>query len=177
MVSKMSFVKTIQFSMLGVSIFVSILAIIKFIEPSITQTAGFSGMGGGIFLNTPIRPLYDLSPYLLPITWGGMVGTLVWKGKLRAVWKTQGYDYDTFKMIAKMKGSPTRIKLLNSLNVPKNKLQLAKELTMDWKAIDNHMKVLQKHNFVEEMTTLGTSTYYIISEKGKNLLKLLSSPD
>jgi DNA-binding transcriptional ArsR family regulator len=161
---------------LGISILFSILAILKLIEPSISGRVGYAG-SGGIFLNSPIKPLYDISPYLLPITWGGVIGTLVWKGKLRTVWKTQGYDYDTFKMIAKMRGSPTRIKLLNSLNVPKNKLQLAKELDLDWKAIDNHMKVLQKNNFVEEMVMIGTSKYYLISKKGKNILKLLSSSD
>ncbi len=174
MASRIYPVKTIQLFFLVLSILISILAVLKFSE-SITQTVGFSGSDGGLFLNNPIRPLYDISPYLLPLSWGGVIGTMVWKGRIRTVWKVQGYDYDTFKMMTKMRGSPTRIKLLNSLNVPKNKLQLAKELELDWKAIDNHMKVLQRNDFVKEVTTIGTATYYMISEKGTNILKLLSS--
>jgi hypothetical protein len=44
---------------------------------------------------------------------------------------------DIFKLVAGMRGSSTRIQqLLSLLNVPKNnKLQLAKNLGMDWKTI------------------------------------------
>jgi hypothetical protein len=46
-------------------------------------------------------------------------------------------DRDIFKLVAGMRGSSTRIQqLLSLLNVPKNnKLQLAKNLGMDWKTI------------------------------------------
>lgn len=150
------------------SVFVSILAFYKIIES--TQRLGFEG---GIFLSQPLGSIYDVSPYLAPICWGLVIGTLVWKGKVRSSWQSSGYDYETFKMITKMKGSPMRIKLLTTLDLPKNRSQLAQELDVDWKAIDNHMKVLKNNNFVEEMTTVGTSTYYIITEKGKNLVRLL----
>jgi hypothetical protein len=44
---------------------------------------------------------------------------------------------DVFKLVAGMRGSSTRIQqLLSLLNVPKNnKLQLTKNLGMDWKTI------------------------------------------
>lgn len=150
------------------SAFVSILAFYKIIES--TQRLGFEG---GVFLSQPLGSIYDISPYLAPICWGIIIGTLVWKGKIRSSWQSSGYDYETFKMITKMKGSPMRIKLLTTLDLPKNRSQLAQELNVDWKAIDNHMRVLKNNNFVDEMATVGTSTYYIITEKGKNLLKLL----
>lgn len=168
MVSKMSFVNTIQFSVLGVSILVSILAFYKIIES--TQRLGFEG---GIFLSQPLGSIYDVSPYLAPICWGLVIGTLVWKGKIRSSWQASGYDYEIFRLITKMKGSPMRIKLLATLDLPKNRSQLARDLNVDWKAIDNHMKVLKNNNFIEEIATVGTSTHYIITEKGKNIMKLL----
>jgi len=166
-------VKVVRFSLLLTSICFSIITILAFIESN-TTTIGFDGSRGGIFYNTPFQPLASYSPFILTLVGGATIASFVWKGNTVKIWKESGHDYDTFKMITKMRGSPTRIKILNLLGTPKNKLQLAKEMEMDWKAIDSHIKILIKHSFVEEMATIGTSTFYIISEKGKNLLKLIS---
>jgi hypothetical protein len=127
-----------------------------------------------VVMVSPIRQLYDVSLYFLPITWGVFFGILIWKGKIRKNWESNGYDYDVFKLVAKMRGSPVRIKILNSAKVPKNKLQLSKELDMNWKTIDNHVNLLLKNKLLEEMAIIGTATYYIISENGKKVLTLLS---
>lgn len=120
--------------------------------------------------------VYDSSVYILPITWGAVGGTLIWRGKVRSAWSKQGYDYDTFKLVAKMRGSPTRIRLLNAINnSSKNKLQLAKELDVDWKTIDNHIVMLLQSRLVEERTVVGTSKYYAITHDGTKVLALLSS--
>jgi predicted transcriptional regulator len=119
--------------------------------------------------------MYDSSAYILPITWGAVGGTLIWRGKVRSTWSKQGYDYDTFKLVAKMRGSPTRIRLLNAINSSsKNKLQLAKELEVDWKSIDNHISMLLQSRLVEEKTMVGTSKYYAITHDGAKILSLLS---
>jgi len=119
--------------------------------------------------------VYDSSAYILPITWGAVGGTLIWRGKVRPAWSKQGYDYDTFKLVARMRGSPTRIRLLNAINnSSKNKLQLAKELKVDWKTIDNHIAMLLQSRLVEEKTVVGTSKYYAITRNGEKVLSLLS---
>jgi predicted transcriptional regulator len=119
--------------------------------------------------------VYNSSAYILPITWGAVGGTLIWRGKVRSAWSMQGYDYDTFKLVAKMRGSPTRIRLLNAINnSSKNKLQLAKELGVDWKTIDNPIVMLLQSRLVEEKTVVGTSKYYAITHNGAKVLSLLS---
>lgn len=118
--------------------------------------------------------IYGSWPFILPITWGAVVGTLVWRGKVRSAWSRQGYDYDTFRLVTKMRGSQTRIRLLNALSDPKNKLQLAKELEVDWKTIDNHMEMLLQSRLVEERTVVGTTRYYAITASGEKVLSLLS---
>lgn len=121
-------------------------------------------------------PLQDASPVILPITWGAVVGTLIWRGKVRSQWHRQGYDYDTFRLVAKMRGSATRVELLNAIiETPKNKLQLAKELGVDWKTIDNHIEMLLKNGLVEEKMSIGTSRYYGATKNADRVLLLLSS--
>lgn len=118
--------------------------------------------------------IYGSSPYILPITWGAVAGTLIWRGKVRSDWSRQGYDYDTFRLVAKMRGSSTRVKLLNLIDSPKNKLQLAKELQVDWKTIDNHIATLAKNKLVEEKVIVGAARYYVITENGRKILSLLT---
>jgi len=121
-------------------------------------------------------PLQDSSPIILPITWGAVAGTLIWRGKVRSQWRKQGYDYDTFRLVAKMRGSATRIELLNAITeTPKNKLQLAKELGVDWKTVDNHIEMLLKNCLVEEKMSIGTSRYYGATKNASRILLLLSS--
>lgn len=117
--------------------------------------------------------LYNSSPYLAPLAWIAFLLRLFWKGKIRAFWQRRGYDYDTFKVITRMRGSPVRINILQNLSVPKSRLQLSKELGMDWKSINNHVDILINYNLVKEVVSIGTAKYLIITERGKETLELL----
>jgi predicted transcriptional regulator len=127
--------------------------------------------GLGIFTAT----LYNSSPYLAPLAWGVYLGALMWKGKVRGIWSKRGYDYDSFKLLSRMRGSPTRVQILENLSVPKTRLQLAKELDLDWKTVDSHISMLLNYQFVKEVVYVGTSKYLVITEKGKEILQLLES--
>lgn len=118
--------------------------------------------------------IYPSSAFLLPISWGAVGGTLLWRGRIKSVWSKQGYDYDSFRLVARMRGSQMRVRLLNSLaEAPKNKLQLARELGVDWKTVHNHIELLSKSSFVREAESIGTAKYYAITEQGRNVLSLL----
>lgn len=119
-------------------------------------------------------PIYESAQYILPSTWGAVAGTLIWRGKVRSAWCKQGYDYDTFRLVARMKGSPVRVRLLNSVAMAKNRLQLANELGVDWKTIDNHMEILTRSGLVEEKAIVGTTRYYVLTEHGRRILLLLA---
>jgi len=46
------------------------------------------------------------------------------------------------------KGGQTRVRIISQLrNKPSNKNQLAKDLGMDYKGIEHHMKTLEKNNY------------------------------
>lgn len=175
-------VNTVFVAVLAFALFTSILAIVKLI-PSISVSVSHSGTGDKpvvedeVLVKSPVGPVYEVSPYILPISWGAVIGTLLWRGRTRSIWSKQGYDYDVFRLVARMRGSPIRVRLLSSLGLPKNKQQLAKELEVDWKTVDNHVGILHRYNLIDEMALVGNSKYYIISEHGKKILTLLSDEE
>lgn len=121
-----------------------------------------------------VESVYRSSPVILPITWGAVIGTVIWRGRVRSQWSRQGYDYDTFRLITKMRGSQIRQRLLDSLKEgQKNKLQLAREFDVDWKTMDNHIEMLVRSGLVEEKMVIGTARYYGITESGNRVLSLL----
>jgi predicted transcriptional regulator len=117
------------------------------------------------------------------VSWTVFGAALIWRGHVRSVWGQSRFSYDTFRLLVKMRGAQTRLKLMYSLNPPKNKLQLATALEIDWKAVDKHVQVLEKNGLIHASSTSGTATFYEVTEKGKDLLQVLeqlgaeSSPD
>lgn len=143
-----------------------------------TPSSSVSSQLQNNFAATFYSPIYESSPYILPITWGAVAGTLIWRGKVRSQWCRQGYDYEMFRLLARMKGSPIRVAMLNSAsNSARTRAQMAGDLDVDWKTIDNHIDVLSKNGLVQEIGAYGTSRYYAITERGKRVLSLLLSLD
>ncbi len=175
-----SLANAILVSTLVVAAFTSILAVSKLVpETNVSKSDSVTGevpaVGDEIFARTPLGPVYSSSPYILPISWGAVAGALIWRGRIRSVWTRQGYDYETFRLVARMKGSHLRVRLLSTASLPKNRMQLAEELDVDWKTIDNHVEVLLKNKLIDEIAQVGNSKYYIISEHGKRILSLILS--
>ena len=118
------------------------------------------------------NPLNDIGLTAL-VSWTVFGAALIWRGHVRSVWGQSRFSYDTFRLLVKMRGAQTRVKLMHSLNSPKNKLQLATALGIDWKAVDKHVHVLEKNGLIEATSTSGTATFYEVTEKGKNLIQVL----
>lgn len=115
--------------------------------------------------------IYKNSPYFASSAWIAFGLTLMWKGRTRTIWRK--YGYDMFSLLAKMRGSNTRVRILHSLSIAKTRLQLANELGLDWKAISRHTDVLIKHNLIEEVGKIRNAKYLIITYQGEELLELL----
>ena len=107
------------------------------------------------------------------VSWAIFAGAVIWRGHVRSLWGQSRFSYDTFRLLVKMRGAQTRLKLMHSLNPPKNKLQLATALGIDWKAVDKHVQVLEKNGLIQAASTNGTAKFYGVTEKGKNLMQLL----
>ncbi|HUI01330.1 MAG TPA: hypothetical protein VLU99_02205 [Nitrososphaerales archaeon] len=83
-----------------------------------------------------------------------------------------GFGPDVFDLFMRMRGGGTRIKVLNTLGTPKDRLQLAEELGVDWKTVDRHVQVLNRYGLVREQAAFGTVKLYEVTPLGKILLDL-----
>ncbi len=119
-----------------------------------------------------MREVQSASLFVAPVTWVLVGGAWVWRGRVRARYSEMGFGSDVFELFMKMKGGATRIRLLNTLSTPKDRLQLAEELGVDWKTVDRHMQTLNKYGFVREQSAYGTVRLYEVTPMGRMLLNL-----
>lgn len=65
-------------------------------------------------------------------------------------------------VFAGSRGGLNRLKIVSILkNTPLNANQLAKELGLDYKAIQHHMRVLEKNNIITKVGEKYNVTYFI----------------
>lgn len=142
---------------------------------STTFSFSNTGLQGGYSVISTPTAIYPVNYYGFTalISWTVFGATLIWRGHVRSVWGKSRFSYDTFRLLVKMRGAQTRLKLMRSLNQPRNKLQLANALGIDWKAVDKHVQVLEKNRLIQATSTSGTATFYEVTEKGRNLIQLL----
>jgi DNA-binding transcriptional ArsR family regulator len=120
------------------------------------------------------RFLQSNSPIITPLSWAAFLGAWVWSSrKTRTQWARLGIDKDLFRLLKQMRGSYTRTLLLKSLSVPKDRSQLARDLSLDWSTIDYQMEVLLKHKLISEKSNYGQVKVYEISALGMTLLRVL----
>jgi DNA-binding HxlR family transcriptional regulator len=117
------------------------------------------------------------SRILAPLGWALVVGTWAWKGRVRSRWSGSGLDYEDFRLVARMKGGGTRMRLLKSLEAPKDRSQLAKELGLDWKTIDSHVRRLLEYGMVRERLAYGNVRIYELTVMGQSVLHLMNESD
>lgn len=85
-----------------------------------------------------------------------------------------GFNREVFELFVRMRGGVTRLRLLNALAVPRDRLQLARELGLDWKAVDRHVRILGKYGFIRENVAYGKVKMYGLTAMGRVLLELMS---
>lgn len=110
---------------------------------------------------------------IAPLSWLFMGGVLLWRGKVKSRWNAAGLDSSVFDLFIRMKGAETRTKLLHALSTPKDRLELARELGIDWKAVDYHVVLFKRHNLIKEWKAYGKVRLYCITASGESLLALL----
>ena len=120
-----------------------------------------------------LQDFFNESFAIAPASWAILCGMWIWRGKLRSRWNSLGFTQDSFDLLVKMKGGPTRVKLLNSLAAPKDRSQLAQEMGMDWKAVDRHVQLLLRYSFIKEEQAYGQVKLYTLTAEGERLLHLI----
>jgi hypothetical protein len=97
----------------------------------------------------------------------------IWRGKVRARWESLGFDSGIFELFMSMKGARTRLNLLLALTEPKDRMHLAQELGVDWKAVDYQVTRLAKCGLVNEDRAFGRVKLFRLTRLGEILLGLL----
>jgi DNA-binding MarR family transcriptional regulator len=119
-----------------------------------------------------LREAQAVSILLAPVAWIVLGGAWVWRGRVRSRYTELGFGSDVFELFMKMKGGATRIRVLSTLSTPKDRLQLAEELGVDWKTVDRHVQILNRYGFVREQAAVGTVRLYEMTPIGRMLLNL-----
>lgn len=117
------------------------------------------------------------STYVAPLGWVGLVSMWIWRGHTKSRWERLGYDKDAFQLMTKMRGAATRLRLLESLDTPMDRYQLASRLGLDWKSIDRQTEVLGRFGLIREQEAYGRVKMYSITENGRTMLKLVRELD
>jgi len=142
----------------------------------LTTTASAGGFVYGVTVPSAgegiLAEAQKASLFLAPVSWVLLGGAWIWRGRVRSRYTEMGFGSDVFELFMKMKGGATRIKVLNTLSTPKDRLQLAEELGVDWKTVDRHVQILNRYGFVREQAAYGTVRLYEVTPIGKMLLNL-----
>ncbi len=150
------------------------------LQTSITNLGtGINGYtaSGSLSLPPNNQPAFQFllanSPVLSTASWALVGGVWIWRGRMKSRWESLGFDSGIFDLFIKMKGAKTRLNLLDALSRPKDRLQLAQELGLDWKAVDYHIVLLNRYGLVHEDHAFGNVRMYTLTRQGEVLLQLL----
>jgi len=84
-----------------------------------------------------------------------------------------GLGYDAFRLLARMRGGETRLRMLQLLTVPRDRFQMAKDLELDWKTVDSHVRILLKYGMIQEKVAYGNVKLYELTVTGTLVLRLM----
>jgi len=144
------------------------------------SSQGASSIGASIIqitsssVGSTLQAIQENSIVLSTVSWLLVGILLLWRGRTKSAWRRVGLDIQVFKLFVKMRGGTTRLNLLRSLSSPKDRAQLASDLGLDWKTIDRHVQILNKHGFVREHAVYGNIKVYELTSLGMILLQLIN---
>ena len=95
------------------------------------------------------------------------------KSKVRGIFAKRGFSSEVFDMMIRMRGCGARLALLQGLQEPRHRQELAEVTGIDWKEVDRQISVLERYGLVKVYAESGTVRMYQVTEQGKLLLDLM----
>ncbi len=181
--ARMSRLGSILVVLVGFAMLNSIFALLNLTTnslPPIVQQGllGSPSISPSPFFLATIATFLSIHSFVLaPSSWLLVVGVWVWRGRLKSRWEGLGFDSDVFRLFMRMRGGKSRVRMLNALGQPKDRHQLAQELGMDWRGVDQHIAALSRHGLVSDEVAYGKVIMYRLTPSGKALLQLLEDMD
>ncbi|SRR5579875_1153752 len=85
-----------------------------------------------------------------------------------------GFDKSVYDLMVKMRGSGSRLSILQSLvEAPRHRNQLSEITGIDWKEVDRQVGLLEKYGFLSVNAQAGPVKEYKLTEQGRLLVKLM----
>jgi len=85
-----------------------------------------------------------------------------------------GFDKSVYDLMVKMRGSGSRLSILQSLvQSPHHRNELSEMTGIDWKEVDRQIGLLWQHGFVSVDAQAGPVKMYKLTEQGRSLVKLM----
>lgn len=88
-------------------------------------------------------------------------------------WNNAGFSKNIYDLMIKMRGSSSRLVLLQSLSSPRHRTELSELSGLDWKEVDRNLELLQSYGLVSVFVQTGSVKVYQITEQGRLLLRLV----
>lgn len=144
---------------------------------STTSSQVHGGFIGDLIAENPVLSAMQARSVLLtPASWIAVAGVWVWKGRVRSKWKGRNLDRGVFNLMLRTKGGKSRESILRELTIPKDRLQLAKALELNWKTVDYHIGLLMNEGLIQESGAYGNVRLYRLTSTGTALLQVLGPP-
>jgi predicted transcriptional regulator len=175
---KMNARTTVLLSLLAFASFWTLLAAVASFQPHSVVPVSSSGGQRAVHAN----PLFGYAVPLSATGWGA-VGLVALQGQLagglrrsriKGLFGRRGFGPDVYDLMFGMRGSGSRLSLLqNMVESPRHRLELSELTGIDWKEVDRQISVMEKYGFVKVYAQSGNMKFYQVTENGKLLLKLI----
>lgn len=95
-------------------------------------------------------------------------------GTLRKKISQEGFDRSVYRMFTG-RGGPRRLAIMNALDTPKLRNEIAKITNTDWKEVDRNVRILESANLVKIQYSHGSMSVYYLTEVGRDLINFINS--
>lgn len=100
-------------------------------------------------------------------------GKISGKSRIKGAFLNRGLGSDVYELMVGMRGGTSRLALLQSLETPRHRQELAEITGIDWKEVDRETTILEKYGLVKMYAQSGSVKLYQTTEQGQLLVKLL----
>lgn len=95
-------------------------------------------------------------------------------GILRKIIISEGFDSDIYRIFSSRGGSK-RLAIMQALETPKLRNEIAIITNIDWKEVDRNIRILEAANLVKMQFSHGSLSVYRLTETGKDLVNTIMS--
>ena len=166
----------------ALSAIASLYAILLFLvikSPAVVNSYGFYAAPAAS-RDTFSRSLIPVSMYLGILGWVLTVYEIMsakkfqFNGSLRKIIDSEGFDRDIYRIFSSRGGSK-RLAIMQTLETPKLRNEIARITNIDWKEVDRNIRILKASNFVKMQYSHGSLNVYRLTETGEDLIKIIIS--